>query len=197
MEGFLVRLSRGAGQHRQYQHLYFAKRYYWTVHDNLLCFCRPARALPPPPPKLDVKDGVVPPTSQIIDKIPIIYGVAPYKLNDNNEIEWLNTGNEAFLERHDLNAYHEAERKVNTLLRAEGFIDLTKVESVELMRKDTTDGVPNTRDSSPATNTNWEDGATDDAFHEKVFRLVLSNGLDVKFQVFMGKNPLFLWVEAK
>lgn len=193
VEGFLVRLSRGAGQHRQYKNLYFAKRYYWSVHDHLLCFCRPARALPPPPPKLPVHEGVVPPTSQIIDKIPVIYGVAPYQLDDKSNIQWLNSGNSEFLERHDLNAYHEAERKVNTLLRAEGFIDLTKVQRVDLIRKDAADEdtsvnpVAEATGDSPVTSPDptWQDTAPaseDSIFHEKVFRLILANGLDVKFQ---------------
>ncbi|KAF8457569.1 Pleckstrin homology domain-containing protein [Kalaharituber pfeilii] len=182
VEGFLVRLSRGTGRHRQYPNLYFAKRYYWSVHDNLLCFCRPARALPPAPPKLNVHDGVVPPTSQLIDKIPIIYGVAPYELDAHSEIEWLKTGNMEYQERRDLDAYNEAERKVNTLLRAEGFIDLTKVEKVQLIRKDAADEAPDQSVESPVTDTIWEDGATDETYHEKVFKLVLTNGLDVKFQ---------------
>lgn len=113
----------------------------------------------------------------------MIYAVTPYKIDDNHDIEWLNCGNHEFLERQDLHAYHEAERKVNTLLRSEGFIDLTKVERVELIRKDVGDeGTPFAEgDESPALNTDG-DNTTDSAFHEKVFRLVLNNGLDVKFQ---------------
>lgn len=175
------------GQHRQYKDLYFAKRYYWTVHDNLLCFCRPAQALPPAPPNLAAHDGVVPLTSQIVDKLPLIYDVAPYELDQSNHIKWYNCENAAVLEKHDLIAYHEAERKVNTLLRSEGFIDLTTVERVELIRKDAegdTASPPMDDYGSPVTETTRQNRRnSNDIYHEKVFRLVFNNGLDVKFQV--------------
>ena len=174
------------GQHRQYKNLYFAKRYYWSVHDNLLCFCRPARALPPAPPNLSVHDGVVPLTSQIVDKLPLMYDVAPYELDQNKHIKWLNYENAALLEKHDLIAYHEAERKVNTILRSEGFIDLTTVERVELIRKDAEGDAASPMDGyeSPMTETTQQhERNSNDIYHEKVFRLVFNNGLDVKFQV--------------
>ncbi|KAI5785018.1 Pleckstrin homology domain-containing protein [Peziza echinospora] len=211
VEGFLVRLSRGTGRNRQYGNLYFAKRYYWATHDNLFCFCRPARALPPPPPKLNVHDGVVPPTSQLIDKIPMIYGVAPYELDENGEVEWLaSSGNKAFLERKDIEAYNEAERKVNTLLRAEGFIDLTRVERVELIRKDDderggqagggggaggdADGDGGEEDGNNDGVVEVDDLVSGDVYHEKVFKLALTNGLNVKFQTH-NKQTRDEWVK--
>ncbi|KAL7272671.1 hypothetical protein RUND412_004516 [Rhizina undulata] len=191
VEGFLIRLTSGKGRQERLGRMFY-KRLYFTTHDNYLCFCKPARALPPPPPKLAVHDVVVPPTSQIIDEIPLIYAVAPYVPNKDGDIEWLAKGTPHDIDCRDKEAYDEAERKVNTLLRTEGFIDLCRVTEVRLMKRQP-NGVNPRLENGPSVDfhvpppdpdSNAEDGRTGDINDEKSFELVLDNGLVLRLQSF-------------
>lgn len=128
VEGFLIRLTSQKGHVRRLGKMYF-KRLYFTVHNQYLCYCRPAKALPPPPPKYFLKDHVsVPSASEIVTNTPLIYAVNPYP-NKDGGIEWLHQGTPASKERHDEDAYKEAERKVNSMLEAEGYVNLSHVSN--------------------------------------------------------------------
>ncbi|KAF3289731.1 hypothetical protein TWF970_003491 [Orbilia oligospora] len=185
VEGFLLRLTSGMGKE---QRKLFYKRLYFFTHDNLLYFCKPARALPPPPPKLPPKQGdKVPDSDHIIETIPLIYAVSPYSIEDG-EVGWMRTGNAAFQEHKDEDAYNEAERKVNSVLRADGFVDLMKIDHVRPF------GAENLPQTVPAgedadfhqdvPDSDRPDGqvkALDDA---RTFEIVLTSGLIIRLQTF-------------
>lgn len=187
IEGFLLRLTSSTGRHERLGKLFFKRLYFYT-HDSLLCFCKPARALPPPPPKLPVHGGTIPKTSEIIDEIPLIYAVAPYCPGPDGEIPWLR-GSAEEIDRRDKDAYDEAERKVNTLLRADGFVDLVKAVEVRLVRrqpqgKDAGVGHGESADFHQSVpDSNGEDGAVGEFNDERAFEIVLDNGLVLRLQV--------------
>lgn len=178
VEGFLLRLTSGTGRQERMGRFFFKRLYFYT-HDNLLCFCKPARALPPPPPELLLRSGTIPKTSEIIDEIPLIYAVAPYAPDAHGEIPWL-TKAAAEIERRDRDAYDEAERKVNTLLRSDGFVDLCKAVEVRLVKR----GYGESADfRQSASDLNQEDGRVHEFNDEKAFEIVLENGLELRLQV--------------
>lgn len=178
VEGFLLRLTSGTGRQERMGRFFFKRLYFYT-HDNLLCFCKPARALPPPPPELILRNGIIPKTSEIIDEIPLIYAVAPYAPDGRGEIPWL-TKAAAEIERRDREAYDEAERKVNTLLRSDGFVDLCKAVEVRLVKRGYGESV-DFRQSVP--DLNQEDGRAYEFNDEKAFEIELENGLVLRLQV--------------
>ena len=165
IEGFLIRLTSGKGRQERLGRL-FQKRLYFTTHDNYLCFCRPSKALPPRPlnPKL-CRDGNVPSADEIADELPLIYSVTPFPVNASGDVEWLNGNTPENVEQKDKEAYDEAERKVNTLLNAEGFIDLCKVLEVRARISE--------ENEDPASS----DDAIPRGSEDRIFELVLENGL--------------------
>ncbi|CUS09091.1 unnamed protein product [Tuber aestivum] len=187
VEGFLLRLTSGKGHQERLGKLFY-KRLYFTTHDNLLCFCKPARALPPPPPKLPVNKGAIPKPSEIKDEIPLIYAVAPYAPDADGDIAWITRGTAKEIGSRDRDAYDEGERKVNTLLRAEGFIDLCNVVEVRCagrhsQGRDTGAGHSELAGSDrPVLDTNRENGAVGEFNDGKTFELVLDNGLTLRLQ---------------
>ncbi|PWW73126.1 hypothetical protein C7212DRAFT_347149 [Tuber magnatum] len=187
VEGFLLRLTSGKGHQERLGKLFY-KRLYFTTHDNLLCFCKPARALPPPPPKLPVNTGTIPKPSEIRDEIPLIYAVAPYAPDANGNIAWITRGTAKEINSRDRDAYDEGERKVNTLLRAEGFIDLCKVVEVRCVgwqppgRDSGSDHGGSADFGRPMLDSNCEDGAVGEFNDGKTFELVLDNGLTLRLQ---------------
>ncbi|KAK6537636.1 hypothetical protein TWF694_011810 [Orbilia ellipsospora] len=185
VEGFLLRLTSGMGKD---QRKLFYKRLYFYAHDNFLFFCKPAKALPPPPPKLPPKEGDrVPASDRIIETIPLIYAVSPYQIEDG-EVAWMKTGNATFQERKDEDAYNEAERKVNSVMRAEGFVDLTKIDHVRPFGAgDLPERIGTGLDADfhqPVPNTNRPDGQISGLDDERTFEIVLTNGLVIKLQTF-------------
>jgi len=126
IEGFLIRLTSQKGHVRRLGRMYF-KRLYFTVHNQYLCYCRPAKALPPPPPRhLMNHHTSVPSASEIVENTPLVYAVNPYP-NKDGEIEWLHQGTPAGKVRYDEDAYKEAERNVNSMLETEGYVNLSHV----------------------------------------------------------------------
>ncbi|KAA8895533.1 Pleckstrin homology domain-containing protein [Sphaerosporella brunnea] len=171
VEGFLVRLTSARGRGERLGRK-FQKKQYWATHDQYLCYCRPGRAQPPPPP----------PPSSTPDGTPLIYGVAPYKLDENGEIEWLTNPTPGPVEKKDEEAYLEAERKVNLMLMAEGFVDLVQAVKVGRVGRGTSD-VDGTEDSEASAA-----AAVDADDDETCFEITLENGLVIRLQAFNSET---------
>ncbi len=188
VEGFLIRLTSQRGRDQRLGKLFF-KRLYFTTHNQYLCFCKPAKALPPAPPKLPVsQNSQIPTSSQIVDKTPLIYAIKPYEL-DNGEIAWLRSGTAAAKEKHDRDAYNEAERKINTLLQCDGYINLINVTEVRSVVRGATPADENVDQGSDVdfhqdvSDTNRDDGDTKDFDDDRTFELAMDNGLVIRLQV--------------
>ena len=189
VEGFLIRLTSQKGRVRRLGKMYY-KRLYFTTHNHFLCYCRPAKALPPPPPKLSLaRNAEIPSTSKIVDESPLIYAVNPYP-NKDGQVEWLQHGNPTNQSRHDDDAYKEAERKVNSLLQAEGYINLSHVVHVRNAEWGSSPADANV-DQGPDVNfheevadTRADDGKTDQFDDKRTLELVLKNNLIVRLQAY-------------
>ena len=188
VEGFLIRLTSQRGRVQRFGKMFF-KRLYFASHNEFLFFCRPAKALPPPPPKLPVTKGAkIPSASQIVDKTPLIYAVNPFPLNDG-QLSWLKDGASA-REKHDQDAYDEAERKVNTLLQTEGYINLCHVTRVRHVVRGSTpadqtvDEGPEVDFHQEVDDTRADDGKTDEFDDKRTFELVMRNGLIIRLQAY-------------
>ena len=188
VEGFLIRLTSQRGRVQRFGKMFF-KRLYFASHNEFLFFCRPAKALPPPPPKLPVTKGAkIPSASQIVDKTPLVYAVNPFPLNDG-QLSWLKDGNSA-REKHDQDAYNEAERKVNTLLQADGYINLCHVTRVRHVLRGSTpadqtvDEGPDVDFHQEVDDTREDDGKIDEFDDKRTFELVMKNGLIIRLQAY-------------
>ncbi|KAL8830382.1 MAG: hypothetical protein Q9191_001459 [Dirinaria sp. TL-2023a] len=189
VEGFLIRLTSQRGRTQRLGKMFF-KRLYFGTHNQYLCYCRPAKALPPPPPTLKLnEDKKIPSPSQIVDKTPLIYAVNPYPVK-NGQVEWMSSINSAARARRDDEAYKEAERNVNTMLRAEGYVNLSHVTKVRNVQRGATPADENV-DEGPDVNfhedvpdTRRDDGKTDQFEDDRTFEMVLKNGLIIRLQAF-------------
>ena len=189
VEGFLIRLTSQKGNVRRLGKMYF-KRLYFTTHNHFLCYCRPAKALPPPPPKLLLSgNSKVPSASEIVQNIPLIYAVNPYPKKDG-EIEWLHQGTGASKKRHDEEAYKEAERNTNTMLQAEGYINLSHVVRVQNAQRGNSVADKNVGQGEDVDfheeveDTRKDDGKTDQFDEDRTFELVMKNELVIRLQAY-------------
>lgn len=189
MEGFLVRLTSQQGRITRYGKMFY-KRLYFATHNQYLCYCRPAKALPPPPPKLSLGSGSKIPSAQhIVNHTPLIYAVDPYPITED-AIDWLNTGTSATKQKHDQAAYNEAERTVNTLLLAEGHINLTHVVRVQDIQRGNSpadqnlERGPDVDFHESVPDTTRDDGKTKEFDDDRTFELVLRNGLMIRLQAY-------------
>ena len=191
VEGFLVRLTSQKGVHQRFGRLFY-KRLYFSTYDQYLVFSRPAKAVPPPPPKLPAtQNAKIPSSSEIAAQIPIIYAVNPYPTEDG-ELAWLKTGQSASsknAQHHDADAEDESHRRVNILLNCDGFINLTQVVHVRNVLRGATpadeevdEGESVDYDES-VEDTQHDDGATTNFDDSRTFELVLKNGLVLRLQV--------------
>lgn len=189
MEGFLVRLTSQQGRITRYGKMFY-KRLYFATHNQYLCYCRPAKALPPPPPKLILGSGSKIPSAQhIVNHTPLIYAVDPYPITEG-AIDWLKTGTSATKQKHDRAAYKEAERTVNTLLLAEGHINLTHVLRVQNIQRGNSpadqnlERGPDVDFHESVPDTTRDDGKTKEFDDDRTFELVLRNGLMIRLQAY-------------
>ncbi|KAI9672563.1 MAG: hypothetical protein M1817_003329 [Caeruleum heppii] len=198
VEGFLIRLTSQRGRDQRFGRMFY-KRLYFSTHDHYLSFCRPARANPPPPPKGPMTEGSqIPSSRQIVDEMPLIYAIAPFRVKDG-EARWLNQ-DAASKRAHDQEAYQEAERNVNLLLRADGLIDLCDVRTV---RKVVRGSTPADRHidrgdevdfhSDEASDTSQDDGVVSEFDDDRTFELVLKNGLIIRLEAY-DKSTRKEWI---
>lgn len=189
VEGFLIRLTSQKGRFKRLGKMFY-KRLYFSTHNQFLCYCRPAKALPPPPPKLTLGgNSRIPSAQHIINHTPLIYTIDPYPTSQG-EITWLNHGNASTWEKHDQEAYIEAERKVNTLLQAEGYVNLSHVTRVQNIRRGSSPADVNLDQGSDVdfhesvSDTPRDDGKTSQFDDHRTFELVLKNGLIIRLQAY-------------
>ncbi|KAK9452893.1 Pleckstrin homology domain-containing protein [Dipodascopsis uninucleata] len=187
IEGFLIRLTQYSGTQKQFGRLFF-KQFYFMTHDNLLLFCRPHHASPPPfekPFSMTDRSG----TKMFVHEF------TPYPLTpDGKEISWLDSSSKLdsnAVRKLDDIALSEMYRRLYQILRSNGFVDLCDVDEIRpVKRKNDTDeniGVGNGPDfNQPARNEslNSEDGTINEFDDERVFELVLKSGLIIRLQSF-------------
>lgn len=172
----------------------FFKRLYFTTHNQYLCYCRPAKALPPPPPKLTLnRDSRIPSPQQIVDRTPLIYPIDPYPTSEG-EINWLRHGTPQTRQKHDTEAFQEAERNVNTMLQAEGYIDLSHVVRVQNIQRGTSpadqniDHGPDVDFHQEVADSRRDDGKTNQIDDDRIFELVLRNRLVIRLQAYSERT---------
>lgn len=189
IEGFLVRLTSQKGVHQRMNKMFF-KRLYFFTQDHYLFFCRPAKALPPPPPKCaSPEDGSVPTAREILDQMPLSWDIDPYPL-ESGEITWLSSGNQEFVKRHDEEAYSHVQRSVHNISQSDGYIDMCRVQEVRNVYRGSCPADPNIREG-PSVDFNREprdsrqdDGATREFDDDRTFEMVLDNGLVIRLQAY-------------
>ncbi|KAL8686819.1 MAG: hypothetical protein Q9218_006844 [Villophora microphyllina] len=193
VEGFLIRLTSQRGRVQRLGKMFF-KRLYFFTHNHYLCYCRPAKALPPPPPKTSLaKTSNIPTASEITQKTPIIYAVNPYPLQDG-KIAWLSKGTAASIERADEEAYTEAERRTNSLLNAEGYINICQVVRVRKVHRGSTPADANVDRGSDVdfheavSDSRQDDGRTDEFDDDRTLELVMNNGLIIRLQAYNNQT---------
>ena len=189
IEGFLIRLTSQKGRFKRLGKMFY-KRLYFCTHNQFLCYCRPAKALPPPPPKLTLGgNSKVPSARHIINHTPVVYAIDPYPTSQG-EIDWLRHGNLSTRQKHDQEAYIEGERKVNTLLQAEGYINLSHVKRIQNIRRGSSpadvnlDQGPDVDFHQPVRDTPRDDGKTDQFEDDRTLELVMRNGLIIRLQAY-------------
>ena len=193
VEGFLIRLTSQKGADQKLGKLFF-KRLYFSTHSQFLVFNRPARADPPPPPRLPMtQDAHIPSAEEIAEKTPLIYAVTPYALKDG-QIEWLaqnnGTASDANPATHDHDAFDENHRRLGLLRNCDGLINLCDVVRVRRVLRGATpadghiDSGSDVDFAQPVPDTTRDDGTTKDMDDSRIFELVLRNGLVVRLQAY-------------
>lgn len=200
IEGFLIRLTSQKGIQQRFGKAFF-KRLYFSTHNQFLVFNRPAKATPPHPPRLATIGGSnVPSAHEIVEKTPIMYDIEPFRLRDG-EISWLSSGNQQSLQSHDQEAIEEARRNVANITDSDGFINLCYVRKVRVMKwgasaADDTLEVGSDSDvdfHEDVHDTRAEDGTTKGIDDDRVFEIVLDNGLVIRLQAY-SKQTRDEWI---
>jgi hypothetical protein len=203
IEGFLVRLTSQRGTTRRFGILYH-KQLYFSTHDQYLVYARPAKAIPPMPPKLPATETAdVPPANDIRHDVPDTWTVDPYPLK-NDEIEWMspdNTGDSHSTRVHDEEAQEEANRKAHNLLNCDGYINLCNVVKVRKAHKGATPldqhidlGSDVDFDEDVDDEATRDDGVTTDFDVDRSLELILKNGLIIRLQA-ASKDRRKDWVK--
>lgn len=200
VEGFLIRLTSQKGRFKRLGKMFY-KRLYFSTHNQFLCYCRPAKAMPPPPPRLTLAgDSRIPSARHIINHTPLVYAIDPYPTSQG-QINWLNHGNVSTRQKHDQEAYIEAERQFNTLLLADGYINLSHVKQIQNVERGSSpadvnlDQGPDVDFHEPVSDTPRDDGKTGQFEDDRTFELVLKNGLVIRLQAY-NEETKKEWMES-
>jgi hypothetical protein len=192
VEGFLVRLTSQRGREQRFGRLFF-KRLYFSTHNHLLAFSRPANAALPPPPKLPPETaGNIPSVSEIAEQAPLMYDVDPYPLEDG-AITWLSPDRsvlDAERQKKDRAAYAEAERKFKLLYSCDGYIDMLNIVQIRNVVRGAAPADANIDEGSDVDfdaevqeDSHRDDGATTEFEDNRTFEIKLKNGLVLRLQV--------------
>ncbi|PLB53368.1 PH domain protein [Aspergillus steynii IBT 23096] len=188
VEGFLVRLTSQKGVQQRMNKMFF-KRLYFFCQDHYLFFCRPAKSLPPAPPRLCRNDSNIPSTQDILDEMPLSYEIDPYPYEDG-DITWLSSGNREHIKKHDEEAYAQLRRVHHNLGNSDGYIDLCRVLEVRNVRRDSCPADPNIQEgpdvpfNPEARDTRTDDGDTQQFEDDRTFEMQMDNGLVVRLQAY-------------
>jgi len=134
-------------------------------------------------------DTKIPSASEIVDNTPLIYAVNPFPYK-NGYIEWLRQGSPTSEKRHDEDAYKEAERKINSVLQAEGYINLSHVVRVQDAQRGNSpadanvDQGPDVDFHEEVEDTRTDDGKTNQFDDDRTFELVMKNKLVIRLQAY-------------
>lgn len=200
IEGFLIRLTSQKGLHQRFGKAFF-KRLYFSTHNQFLMFNRPAKATPPHPPRLaTIGGGEIPSSHEIVEKTPLMYDIEPYKLRDG-DVGWLSSGNPENLKSHDRDAVEEARRNVSNILDADGYVNMCNIRKVRVIQwgASPADEALETGSSSDVdfhqevSDTRNEDGTTKGIDDERIFELLLDNGLVIRLQAY-SKQTRDEWI---
>jgi len=189
VEGFLIRLTSQRGAHQRLNKMFF-KRLYFSTQDHYLCFCRPAKAAPPGPPKLPTTaDEDVPSSREIVERMPLQYEIDPYPVQDGN-ITWLSSDDKEYVREQDEEAYAEAQRNLHNISQTEGYIDLCRVQDVRHVHRGCSPADRNINEGPDVEfhrevmDTHRDDGATKQFDDDRTFEMALDNGLVVRLQAY-------------
>ncbi|EEP75349.1 predicted protein [Uncinocarpus reesii 1704] len=184
-EGFLILLTSQRGRQKLLGKNFFKKLYFFT-QDQYLCFCRPARANPPAPPRLSIIPGRhIPTSAEIRKEVPIVYNVDPFPIDDDGEIAWLSVGRKEFAKKHDAEAFAENRRIAKNAANAEGYINLCRVSEIRPVSSDSMQEEQHANAGDveyhgergrPAN------GARHETKDDRSFEIVLEDGLVVRFR---------------
>ncbi|TQB68164.1 hypothetical protein MPDQ_003892 [Monascus purpureus] len=189
IEGFLIRLTSQRGVHQRRKMMFF-KRLYFFTQDHFLLFCKPPKALPPQPPRLQsLGNSGIPSSQEILNALPLAYDVNPFPIKDN-EIEWLSSGNPEYVKRHDEEAYAELQRNIHNLTQADGYIDLCQVQEVRHVQRGSSPADSNIQEGpgvefhDQQDRGDQDDGTTVRFQNDNTFEILLVNGLVVRLQAY-------------
>lgn len=175
VEGFLIRLTTQKGV-QQRMGKAFSKRQYFYTQDRFLCFCKPAKSLPPQPPRTRGEDFDIPSFEEIVDSMPLQYDVDPFPEQDG-QVTWLNSGNKEFIRRHDEEAFAHSRRTIHNLSNADGIIDMCQIQQVRH-----TGGPSRSQDPNGSGGQGNEDSDQDEI--NRTFELTMDNGLVIRLQAY-------------
>jgi hypothetical protein len=191
IEGFLIRLTSHKGHHQRYGRAFF-KRLYFSTQNQFLVFNRPAKATPPHPPRLPTVTGSnIPSSHEIVQQTPTMYEIVPFPVRDG-EVAWLSSGNREYVHGQDQNAFEEARRNIENLKQCDGYINICHIVKVRKMKWGATE-MDEAIDSGSdcdvefhqeVEDTTHEDGETKKLDEDRIFELVLENGLVVRLQAY-------------
>ncbi|KAF2212950.1 hypothetical protein CERZMDRAFT_111378 [Cercospora zeae-maydis SCOH1-5] len=193
IEGFLIRLTSQRGTEQRFGKMLY-KRLYFSTQNQYLLFTRPARATPPPPPKMTAQtNGTNVPTARdLAAQVPLAYDVEPYELQGSN-IAWLDSQgvvSAAEVRNRDEEAAAESERNINILLASDGFINMCNVHHVRNFVNGASPADENLENGDEVDfhvqvpDTRQDDGATTELDEDRVLELVMKNGLVVRLQAY-------------
>ena len=201
VEGFLIRLTSQKGLHQRMGKTFFKRLYYYT-QNQFIMFNRPAKATPPHPPRLATIGGSnIPSSHEIVEKTPMTYDIEPFRTQDG-QVTWLRSGNVDTIKRHDVEAHEEARRNVANMSEADGYINMCRIRKVRKIKwgavpADDNMDVGSEEDvdfHEDVADSGREDGSTGEIDDNRVFELVLDNGLIIRLQAY-SKDTRTEWMK--